>query len=148
MSAAILLDTGPLGVLTNPNFTPATRTARQWLARLRGAGRRVIIPDACDYELRRELLHRCSTTALSRLNWLHTQLEPLAISTPAARWAAELWADARRRGISTAPAGALDFDVVRAAQADTLGGPTVVATMNVAHLSRFTAAEFWLTIAP
>jgi predicted nucleic acid-binding protein len=148
MKPAILLDAGPVGVLTNPNHTPARLSAGRWLAGLLAAGRRVILPDGSDYEFRRELLFRQSTQALSRLSWLRTQVELLPISSPAMLRAAELWADARRRGFSTAPAGALDFDVILAAQADTLGGPTVVATMNVAHLSRFTSAEFWLNITP
>jgi predicted nucleic acid-binding protein len=148
MKPAVLIDAGPLGVLTNPNHTPARQAAGQWLASLLAAGRRVILPDTSDYELGRELLLRRSVKALGRLAWLRTQVEPLAISSAAMRRAAGLWADARRRGISTAPPGALDFDVVLAAQADTLGCPTVVATMNVAHLSRFTAAEFWLDITP
>ncbi len=148
MKPAVLLDTGPLGVLTNPSHTPARQAAGQWLAGLLSAGRRVLLPDVSDYELRRELLHRRSIQAVNRLDFLHTQLEPLLISRNAILRAADIWADARRRGISTAPPGALDFDVVLAAQADTLGGPTVVATMNVAHLSRFTPAEFWLHVTP
>lgn len=148
MTAAVLLDTGPLGVLTNPNHTAARRAAERWLTALLVAGRRVVLPDVCDYELRRELLHRRSTRAVGRLNWLHTQLEPLPVTRAAILTAAELWADARRRGLATASPGELDADVILAAQAETLGGPTVVATANVAHLSRFTPAEFWLSIGP
>ncbi len=148
MKSVVVLDAGPLGVLTNPNHTPARQAAGQWLAGLLVAGRRVVLPDASDYELRRELLFRRSTQALGRLAWLRTQVEPLTISSAAMWRAAELRADARRRGVSTAPPGALDFDVVLAAQAEALGGPTLVAAVNVAHLSRFTPAEFWLSIAP
>ena len=148
MKPAVLLDTGPLGVLTNPNHTPTRHAAGQWLAGLLSAGRRVILPDVSDDELRRELLHGRSIQAVNRLDFLHTQLEPLPISRTAILKSADIWADARRRGISTAPPGALDADVILAAQAETLGGPTVVATMNVAHLARFTPAEYWLTIAP
>lgn len=57
--------------------------------------------------------------------------------------AAELWADARRRGYATAGDQALDADVILAAQAITLGGSTIVATTNVGHLGRYTQALLW-----
>ena len=148
MTPAVLLDTGPLGVLTNPTRTPARAAGERWLAGLLAAGRRVLLPDISDYELRRKLVHRVSTRAIQRLDFFHTQLEPLPITRAAILTAADLWADARHRGLATASPDELDADVILAAQAVTLGGPTVVATMNVAHLSRFTAAAFWLTIAP
>jgi hypothetical protein len=64
------------------------------------------------------------------------------------RWAAELWAQARQGGYPTAPDPALDGDVILAAQALSLGVPVVVATANVAHLSRFVPADVWQNIAP
>ena len=58
--------------------------------------------------------------------------------------AAQLWADARRRGQPTADPHALDGAVILAAQATWLasGGDTVVvATMNATHLARFVDAR-------
>ena len=64
------------------------------------------------------------------------------------RKAAELWAQARTTGQTTAPDAALDGDVILAAQALTLNTDVVVATGNPAHLSRFVAAELWQNILP
>ena len=75
----------------------------------------------------------------------------LPITTAAMRQAAEFWAQARQRGEPTAPDLALDAYVILAAQALVAGasaGNVVVATTNVAHLTRFVAAETWDQIRP
>lgn len=59
--------------------------------------------------------------------------------------AAELWAEARRRGQPTADPKELDGDVILAAQA--LQAGAVVATDNVGHLSLFVEAKSWREIA-
>jgi predicted nucleic acid-binding protein len=140
MKRMILLDTGPLGKITHlrrfPEFT-------RWLKRLTDAGEDVFIPEISDYELRRGLLRRNDLVRIQRLDDLHTLLRYVPLTTAAMRKAAEFWADARRRGYATAPDLALDGDVILAAQAATLGGNTVIATENVDHLSRYTAAFPW-----
>ena len=63
------------------------------------------------------------------------------------RQAASFWAEARRQGRPTANDMALDGDVILAAQAATLGtADVVIATTNVAHLSRFLPSELWQNI--
>ena len=57
------------------------------------------------------------------------------------RRAAELWADARKKGLPTAPETSLDGDVILAAQALAVGG--TVVTTNPRHLERFVAAKTW-----
>jgi predicted nucleic acid-binding protein len=75
--------------------------------------------------------------------------EYLPITTAAMRRAAELWAIARQTGQPTAGDNTIDADVILIAQAQTLGVPgVVIATTNVGHLSRFTAAELWANITP
>jgi hypothetical protein len=65
------------------------------------------------------------------------------------RLAADLWAQARRRGQPTAGDNTIDADMILAAQALSLGVvPVVVATTNVGHLARFVPAELWHTITP
>ena len=76
------------------------------------------------------------------------RLEYLPLTTAAMRLAAGLWAQARRGGYPTAPDPALDGDVILAAQALSLGVPVIVATDNVAHLSRFVTADLWQNITP
>ena len=148
MSAVVLLDTGPLGVLTNPNRNPQLAAIRAWLVALQTAGRRIILPEICDYELRRELIRKRSGNALFNLDQLQHQIEYLALTTSAMRLAADLWAQARNAGQQTAHDHALDGDVILAAQARSLGVPVVVATDNPAHLSRLVPSESWQNIAP
>jgi len=67
------------------------------------------------------------------------------------RLASDLWAQARKGGWATADPHALDGDVILAAQALALTPtPTglVVATGDVAHLSRDLSAREWTTITP
>ena len=55
--------------------------------------------------------------------------------------AAELWANARKRGKPTADPKELDGDVILAAQA--MEADAVVVTENVGHLSLFVEAVRW-----
>jgi len=149
MGPAVILDSGPLGILANPKSSPNAIACRQWLADLQNAGRHVFVPELADYEIRRELLRRNNKKGLANLNWLAGSLNYLPLSTVAMRKAAELWADSRQRGRPTAPDQSLDGDVILAAQALTLNVPQfIVATSNIAHISRFVAADEWENIAP
>jgi predicted nucleic acid-binding protein len=148
MSAAVLLDSGPLGVLCNPNNTRQPVAIRQWLADLLTAGRRVILPEIADYEVRREFVRANMVQSLTMLDSLANQVQYLPLSTPVMRLAAQLWAQARNTGQQTAADPALDGDVILAAQAQSLGVPVVVATDNPAHLSRFVQTETWQNITP
>jgi len=145
---AVILDSGPLGVLCNPNNFAQPLAIRAWISALANAGRRVIIPKIADYEVRRELLRNRSFMASARLNGYGTQLEYSSLTTPSMRLAAELWAQARNAGRQTAHDHALDGDVIIAAQAISLGFATIIATGNPAHLSRFTPADLWQNIVP
>ena len=64
--------------------------------------------------------------------------------------AAELWAQARQQALPTADPKALDADTILAAQAILLrkpGDTVVIATNNVGHLQRFTAADLWQNLS-
>jgi predicted nucleic acid-binding protein len=138
-----------LGLLSNPKLTQKTRACWQWLTALGAAGRRVIVPEITDYEVRRELIRRGLTASVLQLNKLAKQIEYLGLNTIAMRKAADLWAQARQAGQPTAGENTIDCDVILAAQALTLGVPDVlVATDNVGHLSRFVPAELWHNITP
>jgi predicted nucleic acid-binding protein len=149
VSAAIILDTGPVGWLSSPSGKPPSVACRAWANALRVAGRRVIVPEIADYEVRRELLRAGKAVGIAILDGLCSTFEYLPLSTAAMRKAAELWALARRQGRPTAPDPALDGDVILAAQALTRGAPQiVVTTSNVGHLSRFVPAEPWRPMLP
>lgn len=144
MSQVVLLDTGPLGLVTNPRRSPQSVACAQWLQALVAHGVRVIVPEISDYEVRRELLRAKKEPGLARLDALATRLEYLPLTTPAIRRAAVFWAQARQQGQPTADDKALDGDVILAAQAMTLGiADVVIATTNVGHLSRFAPAALW-----
>jgi predicted nucleic acid-binding protein len=149
VSAVVFLDAGPLGLLANPQHSPQVTACRQWVAALQAAGRRILVPEITDYEVRRELLRAGKSLGLAALDALAGQLEYLPLTTTAMRKSAELWALARQQGQPTAADAALDADVILAAQALTLGPPDVViATTNVGHLARFVPAELWQNILP
>jgi predicted nucleic acid-binding protein len=149
VSAVVLLDSGPLGLLCHSRRSPITNACHAWLASLTSSGQRVIVPEITDYEVRRELLRSALWTAIGRLDALAKATEYLALTTAAMRRAAELWAQARQQGQPTSGDNTIDADMILAAQALTLGVPQViVATTNVGHLSRFVPADDWQNIVP
>jgi predicted nucleic acid-binding protein len=147
VSRIVLLDAGPLGLLSNPARSTEVLTCNQWLVTLIAGGARVIIPEIADYEVRRELQRANKVAGIARLDSLAQRLEYLPLTTAAMRQAAQFWAQARQQGRPTAPDNALDGDVILAAQAVTLGATgTIVATTNPGHLGRFTQADLWKNI--
>lgn len=146
---AVVLDAGPLGLVTNPNRSTLSKDCLRWMQSLLAAGIRVIVPEIADYEIRRELVRANKQRGIARLNELITLVDYLPISTAAMRRAADLWAQVRRSGRPTAADQALDADVILGAQALTCGEVDfVIATTNVGHLSRFAPAEIWPKIVP
>jgi predicted nucleic acid-binding protein len=148
VSTAVVLDSGPLGDLSNPKNPPHVVACRQWTIVLQAAGRRILLPEIADYEVRRELIRINARRSLSILNGLTKQFEYLPLTTDIMRHAAELWAQARQQGRPTAGDQTLDADVILAAQAMSLVTPVIVATTNVSHVSRFVPADLWQNIAP
>ncbi|NET09643.1 MAG: type II toxin-antitoxin system VapC family toxin [Symploca sp. SIO2B6] len=147
MSRVILLDAGPLGLVTNPKRSERSQECTQWLQSHLNAGSRVIVTEIADYEIRRELLRVNKTKGLERLDALNVFLEYLPLTTEAMRESARLWAYARQTGQPTAADNTIDADMILIAQARTLGNlNTVIATTNVKHLPRFTTAKLWLDI--
>ena len=145
-----ILDTGPVGMISNPNGKPGNARCLRWAQSLVAAGHRVIIPEIADYEVRRELLRLGKTKGLARLDVLKGVFYYAPLTTDVMLRAAELWADVRRRGLPTAAPEALDGDAILAAQALMAGGPAdtvIVATSNVGHLGRFVDARIWDQIA-
>jgi hypothetical protein len=125
----VFLDTGTLGMVANPRGSRRAIQCRQWARNLLAAGVRVFVPEICDYEERRKLIHVGSTAGLARLDRLKIGFDYAPITTDVMLKAAELWAAARRAGLPTAPPDALDGDVILAAQVILSAGPGDVATM-------------------
>jgi hypothetical protein len=149
VSLIVLLDAGPLGMITNPKSSPENEACKNWLANLVARGAEVVIPEIADYEVRRELLRAGKDRGLGRLNALRAMLSYAPITTPVMLKAAEFWATARRMGRQSADDASLDADMILAAQAGALdhsGDQTVVATTNARHLTLFSVARFWRDI--
>lgn len=146
---AVVLDTGPLGLASNPKSSPDALSCRQWVREWTAHGVQIVVPEIADYEVRRELLRAGKTRGLANLDALTDTLSYLPLTTSMMRAAAQLWADARLARRQTADPHALDGDVILAAQALALGlagGEVVVATSNAAHVSQFIAAKAWQDI--
>ena len=144
MSAVVILDSGPVGLLAQRRGVAPAEACRQWQKDLLAAGVRVILPEITDYEVRGELLRINSLSGIMRLDRLAAAVEYLPLTTAAMRKAAELWALVRQQGRPTADPKELDGDVILAAQAILLGAADlVVATTNVGHLSRYVSAKNW-----
>jgi len=149
MSVIVVLDAGPLGMITNPRSSPENERCKDWLASLVQQGTEVVIPEIADYEVRRELLRADKTKGLARLDALKSMLTYVPITTPAMLKAAEFWAVARKLGSKSAADASLDADVILAAQAAVLpreGDQAIIATTNARHLGLFTPARDWRQI--
>lgn len=148
MSRFLVLDSGPLGLLTHPQRNAEVVGINDWLWRCLLKGHRVIVPAIIYYELRRELLRAEKNFSVARLDSFVSSAPGryLPLSDEALRLAAELWAKARQQGRPTADAKDLDVDVILAAQALSFGPAPpdiVIATTNPKHLSQFIAANTW-----
>lgn len=109
------------------------------------------MPEIVDYEHRRTLLRRDASRQVERLNGFKRVFGYEPLTTEVMLTAAELWADARKRGLPTGTERELDVDVILAAQARVLeqdGDRVLVATTNTGHLSRFVDSRPWQEIEP
>lgn len=145
MSRVILLDAGPLGMVTHPRKNPEIKA---WLDAWLRSDRSIVIPEISDYEVRRELLRSNRVQGINRLDMLQAITGYAPITTQVMRKAAQLWATARNQGQPTASDSSLDADVILAATALTLSSDVVIATSNVKHIGRFVLAKQWQEISP
>ncbi len=150
MARVVLLDSGPLGLVTHPRAERG-REAREWMADLVSAGVVVVLPEIVDYELRRKMLHIGSASGVRRLDLLKENVEYAPLTTAVMLRAASLCAEARKQGLPTSPEERLDVDVILASQTLELTEESAfatVATGNPRHLSRFVDASNWRNIKP
>jgi len=136
-------------LVSQPNADRINTDAVQRFDALLSAGVSVLVPEIADYEVRRELLRAGRQRGVRRLDRLKEDIGYLPVTTRTMLTAAELWADARKKGRPTAPDPALDADVILAAQAkevESEGRSVIVATTNPRHISRFVDAAAWQEI--
>ena len=78
MNLMVLLDTGVLGNVTNPNSKQSDNLACLiWLGSLPLRGYEVAIPEIADYELRRELLRGEKVNGIQKLDNLNNSSDIL-----------------------------------------------------------------------
>jgi predicted nucleic acid-binding protein len=147
VSRYLLLDSGPLGLVTQPKLSSEVVAMNRWLIERLSSGDSVLVPAIVYYEVRRELLRAGKTLGLARLN-AFVEIDPsryLALNDEALRFTAELWARARQQGRPTSPTLDLDIDVILAAQAllFAAGAEVIVVTGNLRHLRQFVDARLW-----
>ncbi len=141
MASTGVLDSSPAGKLAHGRF----QEVRDWLADVLASGRRVVLPELADYEVRRGLLHMDAPAQLARLDKLKLDLVYQPITTPIMMEAARIWADAKQSGRQFTDDHALSGDAILIAQAQALGDKrsVVVISSNARHLRPYVKAMRW-----
>ena len=80
MSRTVFLDSGPLGLLTNPKLPTTTVAILTWARAMRAAGHRFVVPAIADYEVRRELERAGKIAGIAELNTWNMEYLPLSDS--------------------------------------------------------------------
>ena len=155
MRRIIVLDSSPLGMISNPNASPENEAIQDWALDLLLRNEIVVMPEIADYEVRRELIRGQKTEGILSLDEIKTRLKYLPIDTQTMLEAAQLWAIARKISKPATNDLALDGDMVLVAQARAAtrafaeaaqGGHTIIATSNIKHLTNFCDARLWSDI--
>lgn len=152
MARVIVLDTSPLWLAASAVGKPPADACRAWIKAIEIAGYQIVLPEICDYEVRREFLLRGAIAGIRRLDSLKATIDYQPINTLTMLKAAEFWAHLRQGGLPTAGSRELDADAILAAQTILAGQPgdtVTIATTNVGHLSRFPGvdAQLWSAIS-
>src|SRR5712692_10055023 len=113
----VLLDSKPLGMVTNPNATAETDECNEWLEGLLNKGVAVVVPEITDYEIRRELIRANKQKGIAKLDNLAANIGYLRLNSETYLIASAMWAEVRNRGMGTAGPQRLDIDCLLAAQA-------------------------------
>ncbi len=147
----VILDSGVLHTLVSTSKVKEVTDCQDWFYYLLSRSARVVTSSICNYEVKRELIRRKKVQEINNLNLLKALIDLLPVNEPTLELAAELWAEARNKGMPTADDLSLDADVIICAQYQLLaeeypGRYVVIATTNVKHLSRFSEAKEWLDI--
>jgi predicted nucleic acid-binding protein len=147
MTHLLVLDASVVGAITNPKQTSLTvRNCQIWFRRALERQSLFVLPEIADYEIRRELLRGKKINGIKQLDELKATIYYYPIDSETMLRAAQLWAESRQRGMTTADPRELDGDVILAAQAIQLqqkGYEVTIVTTNVGHLAQFVTASHW-----
>ncbi|MEG3436898.1 hypothetical protein V0288_07180 [Pannus brasiliensis CCIBt3594] len=142
----ILLDSGVLGALSNPNESEINARLEQWLFNKIKWGS-LITSQVCKYEVKRSLL-KIQSKGINKLADLEELIDFIPIVDRDIEIACELWVKSITEGIQVAPERDINFDIILCAQWQRLqeenpGRKVIIATTNLRHLRRFAEAELW-----
>jgi predicted nucleic acid-binding protein len=112
------------------------------------SGRRVVIPEITDYEVRRLLLKRGASAQVRQLDELGDEFYYSPLNTELMREAAHVWAEAENSGHRFGHPKTLNADAILVAQTQAMGEDVTVITKNVRHLAPFVEAVWWTHFAP
>jgi hypothetical protein len=152
----VFLDSGVIGLLSNPNKRDRAIACEDWLYGLFAKGVYVVSSDICDYEVRRNLVLESMRSEkrlqpLTSLDELHDFIDFLPVTSNVLVAASDIWATSRLQGQAMSNGASIDVDAIICAHWELLKEEfpsryVVVATTNVRHLSRFTEAFEWQSI--
>jgi hypothetical protein len=152
----VFLDSGVLGILSNPTESETNAKCEDWLFRLLSKGIKVITSEICKYEVKRSLILAQKRTGykiggVEKLAELSDLIEFIPITKNEIDIACEIWSDSVIKGIQVAAENDINFDIIICAQWKNLttenpGQEVVIATHNLRHLRRFAKAEEWENI--
>ncbi|MGK7899703.1 MAG: type II toxin-antitoxin system VapC family toxin [Xenococcus sp. (in: cyanobacteria)] len=151
----VLIDSGVLGLLANPNKIGEAKKCEEWLYTLMAKGVYITTSIICDYEVRRNLilesLRRPKINSIASLDELKGIISILSLKDEVMYLAAELWAQTRSQGNPTTNPKNIDADIILSAQYRVLldeypGRYIVIATTNIKHLNLFAEATLWQNI--
>lgn len=155
----VVLDSNVLGLLATPDKSVAFEDEREsteiyrcteWLYRLLSRGVRVVIPDICDYEVRRELI-RIDSSSIEHLNSLRELLDCREVTFDILEHAAKLWAESRKISQPNTVQENIDVDCIISAYCHILeqenpGREVILATKNIKDFQRTTKCAHWQDI--
>ena len=151
----VFIDSGVLGLLTNPKKEGVPALCEDWLYSLLAKGIYVVSSDICDYEVRRSLLlesvKKNSFESLNNLDELRNVIDFLTLETTVIFNASQIWMETRQQGRNTGDDYGIDVDIIILAHWRLLKQQypsryIVIATTNVKHFEEFSEALNWQDI--
>jgi hypothetical protein len=151
----VFVDSGVLGLLTNPKKEGIPAQCEDWLYSLLAKGVYLVSSDICDYEVRRSLLwestKKNSFDSLDNLDELRNVIDFLKLDTEVIFKASQIWMETRTLGRKTADDYEIDVDIIILAHWRLLKKQypsryIVIATTNVKHFEELAEALNWQDI--
>ncbi|MEB3309761.1 MAG: hypothetical protein VKJ02_05970 [Snowella sp.] len=149
----ILIDSGVLGILSNPNESAINIKCEEWLYNKIVKGCTILSSQICKYEVKKSLLLVQEKTSFTvsgtqKLTELENLIDFIDVKASDIEIACQLWVQSIVKGIQVAPSMDINFDIIICAQFRRLelenpGREVVIATTNLRHLQRFAKADLW-----